>query len=178
MGLVMVQFFSRAVTDSPFLKWFCCWLTKKEISYSCYLPTKASYWNRTVLPALLCIWDCILAVTHYIMPHWCSVSLRAQNLCVVWVKMGTWIHNAYMFSYWILGMGIFQDLLLEHNMWHREADRQKERGVSVIILLCSLTGMLKSLYQTKEKSFEQSCIRLLICVDRHLFGFSVIYLHG
>lgn len=169
--------------DSPFLKRFCCWSNKKEISYNCwhfytYLPTKASYWNRAVLPAFLVIWDCILALTHYIMPHCCSFSLRAQNLYVVWVKMGTWIQSAYMFSYWILGMGIFQDLLLEHHMWHREADRQKERGVSVIILLCSLTGMLKGLPQIKGKAFEQSCIHVLICIDRHLFCFCVIYLHG
>lgn len=146
-----------------------------------YLPTKASHWKRRVLPAILGVCACILPLAHHIMPCWWSPSLSAQNLWAIWVNIGTWIHSAHTFGYWILGISFFQGSPAGASCVASGIQLslgQEERWASGIPLLCSLTGMLKSLHQIKEKDFELSYICLLIYLDICLFCLSVICLHG
>lgn len=138
-SLVIVQFFSRAVTDSPFLKTGFGLYSGEQMG-SADPPRR-----KLVITANISIHICppnlpaetgkcyqpLQVFMPGFLPRYTTDEISAwENLCVVWVNMGTWIHSAYMVGYWVLGMGLFQGLLLEHLTLHQEfnlhLDREKD----------------------------------------------------
>lgn len=187
MALVMVQFFSRAVTDSPFLKraFGPC---SREQTGSADPPRKklvitvnvSTYICPTNLPTETdqCYQPFQVFMPGFLPQHTTSCLADEvsawENLCVVWVNMGTWIHSTYMFGYWILGKGFvrvsFWTLYQEFDL---HLDR-KRKGICNPTALCTHRDVKVPPWNQRESFWTE--LYLSTNLSRQMFILPLCYL--